>query len=176
MNTDRMMKYISIFSVLGMVGMFAYVVHASKMTSYMSEDPKVCINCHSMNTQFATWQHSSHREMASCTDCHLPRESLVDKLLAKSRDGFNHSYAMTFRTYLDGNIRASKDAQQRIQANCISCHKEIVSELVARYELYGASKDHNKMERRCWSCHRNVPHGRLRGLSTTPDNLGVKEV
>ncbi len=177
MSTDTMMKYVSIVSVLGVVGMFAYVVHASKMTSYISEDPKVCINCHTMNTNYSTWQHSSHREMATCVDCHLPRESLVDKLLAKSRDGFNHSYAMTFRTYLGENIRASENARQRIQANCISCHREMVSELVARYELYGPGEGgHGRMEKRCWNCHRNVPHGRLRGLSISPGNLGVKEV
>ncbi len=176
MKTDKLMKYISMFSILGMVGMFAYVVQASKMMSYFSEDPKVCINCHSMNTQYATWQHSSHRERATCVDCHLPRESLVDKLLAKSRDGFNHSYAMTFRTYLDNNIRASKNAQQRIQANCISCHQEMVSEITARLELYRTGGATNTLERKCWECHRNVPHGRLRGLTTTPDNLGVKEI
>ena len=176
MKTDKLMKFVSLFSVVAMVGMFAYVVHASKMVSYMSEDPKVCINCHTMNSQYATWQHSSHRERATCVDCHLPKESLFDKLVAKSRDGFNHSYAMTFGTYMNGPIKASENAQQRIQANCIYCHKEIVSEIVARYELYSTGVDHGGMQRQCWSCHRNVPHGKMRGLSIAPDNLGVKEI
>ena len=176
MKTENVMKYVAIFSVIGMVGMFAYVVHASKMVSYLSEDPKVCINCHTMNTEYATWQHSSHRERATCVDCHLPHESLVDKILAKSRDGFKHSYAMTFRTYLDEPIRASESARQRIQANCISCHKELVSEIIARAELYQNDQMTGQLARKCWECHRNVPHGRLRSLTATPDNLGVREI
>ena len=176
MKTEKSMKYVAIFSVIGMVGMFAYVVHASKLMSYLSEDPKVCINCHTMNTEYATWQHSSHRERATCVECHLPQESTADKLLAKSRDGFKHSFAMTFRTYMDEPIRASEYARDRIQANCISCHKEIVSEIIARNELYQSGKDKEEFNRKCWSCHRNVPHGKLRSLNATPNNLGVREI
>ncbi|MDW7773174.1 MAG: cytochrome c nitrite reductase small subunit [Desulfobulbaceae bacterium] len=170
------MKYVSILSVVAAIGTFAFVVHASKVTSYLSEDPKVCINCHTMNTQYATWQHSSHRGKATCVDCHLPHESLVDKILAKSRDGFNHSYAMTFRTYLTENIRASENAQQRIQANCIACHRELVSEILARNELYQTNSGQGGFDRKCWSCHRDVPHGRVKGLTATPDNIGVREI
>ena len=176
METKNMMKYVSILSVLAAVGMFAYVVNASNMFSYISEDPKVCINCHTMNTEYATWQHSSHRERATCVECHLPRESLVDKLLAKSRDGFNHSFAMTFRTYEGENIRISDNAQKRIQANCITCHREIVSQITANGKLYTTKGENEKNERNCWSCHRDVPHGTTRSQTTTPDNLGVKEI
>ena len=176
METKNMMKYVSILSVLAAVGMFAYVVNASNMFSYLSEDPKVCINCHTMNTEYATWQHSSHRERATCVECHLPRESLVDKLLAKSRDGFNHSFAMTFRTYEGENIRISDNAQKRIQANCITCHREIVSQITANSKLYKTKGENGKIDRNCWSCHRDVPHGTTRSQTTTPDNLGVKEI
>lgn len=176
METKKTMKYVSVLAVVSAIGMFAYVVHASRVTSYLSEDPKVCINCHTMNSPYATWQHSSHREEATCVDCHLPRESFVDKILAKSRDGFNHSYAMTFRTYRTQNIRASENARQRIQANCISCHREAVSEILAREELYRTEGDSGGFERKCWACHRDVPHGRVRGLTATPDNIGVREI
>jgi cytochrome c nitrite reductase small subunit len=176
METKNMMKYVSILSVLAAVGMFAYVGYASNMISYLSEDPKVCINCHTMNTQYATWQHSSHRGRATCVECHLPKESIVDKIFAKSRDGFNHSYAMTFRTYETHNIRASESAQKRIQANCIACHREIVSEITASSKLYQTEGDSGQIDRKCWNCHRDVPHGRVRSLTTTPDNLGVKEI
>ena len=175
METKDMMKFVAVLSVLAMVGTFAYVVHASNLFSYLSEDPKVCINCHTMNTQYATWQHSSHRERATCVECHLPRESLVEKLSAKSRDGFKHSFAMTFHTYEGKNIRISESAKKRIQANCIRCHREIVSQIVDNSALYESSGG-MEVDRKCWSCHRRVPHGRARGLSTTPDNIGVKEI
>jgi cytochrome c nitrite reductase small subunit len=175
MKKSNFMKYVAICSVVVVIGMVAYVVKASNMISYISEDPKVCINCHTMNTQYATWQHSSHRERATCVECHLPEESLSDKLFAKSTDGFNHSVAMTFRTYELGNIRISDGAKKRIQANCIRCHREIVSQITANSKLY-RSKEGMQVDRKCWSCHRDVPHGRTRSLTTTPDNLGVKEI
>lgn len=168
------MKYVSICCAVVAVGMFGYVVNASNMTSYISSDPKVCINCHTMNTEYATWQHSSHRSQATCVDCHLPKESLIDKIFAKSRDGFIHSKAMTFRSY-DHNIRISENAAERIQANCIRCHMEAVSQIIENSRLYSMDKDTMQVDRKCWDCHRTVPHGNTKGLTATPDNLGVKE-
>ena len=90
------MKYLALFSVVVAIGVFANLVSESKMLSYLSSDPKVCINCHTMNVHYDTWQHSSHRNRATCVDCHLPRDSFVNKMLAKARDGYHHSLAMTF--------------------------------------------------------------------------------
>jgi len=176
MKTKSMMKYVAVFSVVAALGMFGYLVHTSKAFSYLTEDPKVCINCHTMNTEYATWQHSSHRGRATCVGCHLPQESLADKLMAKSRDGFKHAYAMTFKTYQGRNIRISESARQRIQANCIYCHDEIVSQMIENSKLYMAEESKEQFDRTCWSCHRGVPHGRARSLTTTPDNIGVKEL
>ena len=126
-----------------------------------------------MNPQYATWQHSSHREKATCVDCHLPRDSFVDKMIAKSRDGFNHSVAMTFRTY-PNNIRISDNAAVRIQANCVSCHKELVTQMIAMAQPY--TDDPSGLDRNCWDCHRMTPHGSTRSLTSTPNNIGVKEL
>ena len=173
MGTDKLMKYIAIGSVMVVIGLGAYVGNASNMISYLSEDPRVCINCHVMNPQYASWQHSSHREKATCVDCHLPRESLVDKMISKSRDGFNHSVAMTLRTY-PNNIRISADAARRIQANCISCHRELVSQMAAMSRPYTTGD--SQVDRNCWECHRMTPHGSTRSLTSTPNNIGVKEL
>ena len=169
------MKYVATCCVLVMIGLFAYVVNESKALSYLSSDPKVCINCHTMNTHYATWQHSSHRDRASCVDCHLPRDSFVNKMLAKAKDGYNHSMAMTFKTY-GYNLRASSGAATRIQDNCISCHSEVVSQMLDNAKLYSKSDSHVQMGRKCWECHREVPHGTTRNLTTTQNNLGVKEL
>ncbi len=175
METGKAMKYVATLSVVVAVGLFAYVVKASNMISYLSSDPKVCINCHTMNTHYATWQHSSHRGRATCVECHLPRDSFANKMLAKSRDGLKHSVAMTFRTY-GLNIRATENASDRIQANCIMCHQEIVSQMAINSGLYQASAKENSVDRRCWDCHRDVPHGINTNLTATPDNIGVKEL
>lgn len=175
METGNAMKYVATLSVIVAIGLFAYVVKASNMISYLSSDPKVCINCHTMNTHYATWQHSSHRGRATCVECHLPRDTFVNKMLAKSRDGFKHTMAMTFRTY-GMNIRATEDASNRIQANCIMCHQEMVSQMAINSSLYQSSAKKNSIDRKCWDCHRDVPHGVNTNLTATPDNIGVKEL
>lgn len=175
METGNAMKYVAILSVVVAVGLFAYVVKASNMISYLSSDPKVCINCHTMNTHYATWQHSSHRNRATCVECHLPRDSFINKMVAKTRDGFKHSVAMTFHTY-GLNIRATENAADRIQANCIMCHQQMVSQIETNSALYQASDSDPVIARRCWECHRDVPHGINTNLTATPDNIGVKEL
>jgi len=174
METGNAMKYVAACCVVAVVGLFALVVHESKLLSYLSGDPKVCINCHTMNTHYATWQHSSHRDHTTCGDCHLPRDSFLDKMLAKSRDGYNHSLAMTLGTYGD-NLKISGNAAKRIQANCISCHQGIVSQMLASSELYHSTVD-IPMGRPCWECHRALPHGKTANLMATENNLGVKEL
>lgn len=175
MEIGKAMRFIATLSVVVAIGLFAYVVKASNMISYLSSDPKVCINCHTMNTVYATWQHSSHRNRATCVECHLPRDSFAHKMLAKSRDGFKHSVAMTFRTY-GLNIRATENAADRIQANCIMCHQEMVSQIAINSGLYQAAGSNTGIDRRCWDCHREVPHGINTNLTATPDNIGVKEL
>ncbi|EAT15144.1 NapC/NirT cytochrome c-like [Desulfuromonas acetoxidans DSM 684] len=175
MKNSNVMRYVATCCVVAVIGLFLYIVFESKMLSYLSGDPKVCINCHTMNTHYATWQHSSHREQASCIDCHLPRDSFANKMLAKAKDGFNHSMAMTLRTY-GYNLRITDDAAERIQNNCISCHSEAVSQMMENSQLYSQFEEGVPMGRRCWDCHRMVPHGRTRNLTTTQHNLGVKEL
>ena len=164
------MRVVAICSVVAVIGMFFYLVTESKMLTYMSEEPEVCITCHTMNTHYATWQHSSHRGRATCVDCHLPRDSVFNKYMAKARDGFNHSMAMTFKTY-GYNLRTTEDAAKRIQDNCISCHGNIVSQMLDNAKLYSKTESHVQMGRKCWECHREVPHGITRNLTTTQANL-----
>ncbi len=168
------MKYLALFAVLAVIGVFANLVRESKALSYLSSDPEVCITCHPMETLYDTWQHSSHRARAVCVDCHLPHDSFANKMLAKARDGFRHSMAMTFKTY-GANLRITDDAAKRIQDNCISCHKELVSQMLANSQLYDKKGDGTvQMGRRCWECHRHVPHGTMRNLTATQTNFTVK--
>lgn len=174
MKTGNFMTYVATCCVAAVIVVSGYVVYESRALSYLSSDPKVCINCHTMNTHYASWQHSSHRNWATCVDCHLPRDSFVNKMLAKARDGFNHSVAMTLGDY-GSNLRATEDAAQRIQTNCISCHQEAVSQMQANAQLYQNTEADVPMGRTCWECHRGLPHGLTRSLMATQNNLGVKE-
>ena len=164
------MKIVATCSVLAALVVFGYLVAESQMLSYLSSEPEVCINCHTMNTHYATWRHSSHRAEATCVDCHLPHDSLSRKMLAKARDGFNHSKAMTFGTY-GANLRISRDAASRIQENCIRCHSSLVSQMVENAQRYSRAGSHVRGGRMCWDCHRGMPHGITRNLSATQQNF-----
>jgi cytochrome c nitrite reductase small subunit len=164
------MKIVATCSVVAALAVFGYLVAESQMLSYLSSQPEVCINCHTMNTHYATWQHSSHRAEATCVDCHLPHDSFTRKMLAKARDGYHHSKAMTFGTY-GANLRISDDAASRIQENCIRCHESLVSQMVENAQRYSRTSSHVRGGRMCWDCHRGVPHGVTRNLSATQQNF-----
>jgi cytochrome c nitrite reductase small subunit len=171
-KTHKLLAVISVLAFVVALGFFLYVLDISKATSYLAGKSENCINCHVMNTQYATWEHSSHSKVA-CVKCHLPWDG-VQKYVSEARDGIKHGWAFTFNTF-DNAIRISDDAARRVQDNCIKCHASLTSVMVAQ-----ADANHNygdptvKTGRRCWECHKEVPHGKVRGLSTTPNALGVR--
>jgi len=175
MKAGKVLTFSSIVAFAVAVVFFIYLVNASKALSYLSTDPKACINCHVMNTQYATWQHSSHAQRASCVECHLPTDTTVNKYKAKARDGWNHSLAFTMDTY-DQVLQISEDGASRVQANCISCHARLTEVIISNSDRYHDFSGTPSTERKCWECHRDVPHGKARNLSTTPNNLGVREL
>lgn len=176
MKNNSTLRKIAILAFIVAIGFFVYLIIAAKAFSYLSTDPKACINCHVMNTQYATWQHSSHAQQATCVECHLPTDNVVDKYIAKAKDGYNHTVAFTLNTY-DNAMRISEDGAKRVQKNCISCHKSVTSVIGDNADKYHNFDDeYVENGRKCWSCHKQVPHGTVRGLATTPHNLGVKEV
>lgn len=176
MKSGKILTYSTTVAVVVAIGLFIYLVHASKALSYLSHDPKACINCHVMNTQYATWQHSSHARVATCIECHLPTDGFFNKYLAKARDGWNHSTAFTFNTFKQ-RIEISDNGADRVEANCMSCHATLIGQIRENRDRYhDFSKIKSVVDVRCWHCHRDVPHGGARGLAATPYNLGVREL
>ena len=175
MKTGKVLLFSSITALVAALTLFVYLVNSSKALSYLSSDPKACINCHVMNTHYATWQHSSHSMRASCVDCHLPHDSALNKYMAKARDGWNHSVAFTLSSH-GQNIIISDDGASRVQQNCISCHATLVETIISNSDRYHDFSGTPRTDRKCWDCHRDVPHGKVRSLSTTPNNLGVREL
>lgn len=174
MKTSQWVFYGSVAAFVIAVGLFINLMNESEALSYLSSDPKHCVNCHVMNTQYATWQHGPHAQRATCAECHLPAEGFIDMYMAKSRDGFNHSFAFTFNTYAHA-IQISEDGAGRVQANCISCHANVVETMLANAERYQHADSKTKpVDRKCWDCHQDVAHGKNRSLITTPYALGVR--
>ncbi len=155
---------IPVIIIIGaMVGLSLYALIESKAISYLSDDPKTCANCHVMTPQYTTWQRSSHREWASCNDCHVPQDNFVNKYLHKAKDGYNHSYVFTTRT--EPEVIKMKEAGVKVvQQNCVRCHQDQVTDA----RLSGLVENHieNRTAKNCWECHKEVPHGKVRSLSS----------
>jgi len=146
-----------------LTGLTLYALIESKAVSYLSDDPTTCANCHVMTPQYATWQKSSHREWASCNDCHVPQDNVFRKYFFKAKDGLYHSYMFTTRQEPEV-IRMKEAGIEVVQENCIRCHEDQVTDAY----LGGMVKDHKKhrTERKCWTCHQEVPHGSVHSLSS----------
>lgn len=148
------------FIMLGaMAGMGFFVLHISRASSYLSDAPETCMNCHVMTTEYVTWQHSSHARVATCNDCHVPHTSLAAHWAFKAKDGLWHSTVFTMR-WEPQAIRLSKGAIPVVEDNCRRCHAQVIENV--------SLTDHQPHDLRCWDCHREVPHGTVRSLSATP--------
>ena len=149
------------FVVLGITGgMALFVFHTSRATSYLSDAPETCMNCHVITTQYVTWQHSSHANVATCNDCHVPHTSLAAQYGFKAKDGLWHATVFTMR-WEPQVIRLSVRAVPVVEDNCRRCHAAVVADV--------APAAHQAGDLRCWDCHREVPHGTVRSLSATPE-------
>jgi cytochrome c nitrite reductase small subunit len=139
------------------VGAGALVARLANATSYLSDDPEACINCHVMANVFATWERGSHGHVAVCNDCHVPHTNPVATWAFKARDGTRHSYVFTRR--LEPQVlRLADEAVHVVQGNCIRCHMDQVAMV-----RVAAAK-----ERTCWECHTGT-HGEVHSLSASPD-------
>lgn len=138
------------FAVLGIwAGTGLYTFHYAKGTSYLSKDPKACINCHVMREQYESWLKSSHHQAAACNDCHMPH-SFVPKYLAKMRNGWNHSKAFTLQNYPDP-IKITPPNSKILEKSCLHCHSDMVARIAKHSQIKTG-------ENRCVVCHRDVGH------------------
>ena len=149
------------------VGLGIYIIYISNAVSYLSDEPTTCINCHVMNPQYATWFHSSHREKATCNDCHVPHNNVFNKYFFKAKDGMRHATIFTLRNEPQV-IFIKEEGAKAVQQNCIRCHNDLITDnkMLSKTRLF----DHFRTDGRyCWTCHREVPHGRVNSLSSTPN-------
>lgn len=134
------------FGILAGLGLYTFVY--AQGLSYFSNDPNACMNCHIMRDQFEGWNHSTHKAVAACNDCHTPHNNLAAKYMVKGINGFNHSLAFTLGTYPE-HLRIRQFNADIAQANCLECHETALSMV----EHVGTDEP-----LKCVRCHGNVGH------------------
>lgn len=142
--------------VLGVVfglalGVGAYTFIYAKGGSYLTNDPKACVNCHIMQDQYDGWLKSSHRSVATCNDCHAPAD-FIGKYSTKAQNGFWHSFYFTTGNYPDP-IQITERNKKIANDACRKCHAEIATMIEGPATKHKATDNTS-----CISCHRNVGH------------------
>lgn len=119
-----------------------------------------------MAPQYATWNHSSHREFTNCNDCHVPHNNVLNKYFFKAKDGMRH--ATMFALRLEPQVIFIHQAgKEVVHDNCVRCHIQTLND--PKLSSSVANNHIHKTDRVCWECHREVPHGRVNSLSSTPN-------
>ncbi len=132
------------------VGLGTFTFYYANGFSYLSDNPKSCINCHVMNSQFESWKKSSHRAVAVCNDCHTPGGYLT-KYAAKASNGFAHSWAFTTGQFKEP-IEIKPHNRERVEVSCRNCHSALLeSSHFSRQQLKQVT---------CTHCHSQVGHNK----------------
>ena len=163
-NGQKMCLLILSGAFVGLGALFMYLLRAH---TYLADNPAACVNCHIMTPYYATWSHSSHARVATCNDCHVPHDNFFHKWMFKGMDGMKH--VAYFVTYSERQTIMAEDASAKvIMNNCIRCHQQLNQEFVktGRIDYMQAKAGEGKA---CWDCHRQVPHGGMNHLMSTPN-------
>lgn len=155
MPTTRLVGVLLAVSLGTAVGIGGYTFVYGQGISYLTNDPAACANCHVMAPQLDGWYQSSHRNVATCNDCHAPH-GLFGKLWTKARNGFAHSAAFTTGRFAE-SLRIKPYNLAVTEGTCRYCHAEIAS------AVDGVGSE----PRGCVTCHDDVGHRAGAPLLTT---------
>ena len=133
-----------------LVGMAAFTVRYAEGFSYLSSDPRACVNCHIMRDQYDGWQKASHHAVATCNDCHVPHD-LVGKYAVKTENGFWHSKGFTLQDFHEP-IQIRPVSSRILQTNCVTCHRDLVNDILGHDSA-------GRETANCVHCHAAVGHG-----------------
>lgn len=102
--------------------------------------------CHIMRPYYESSFHSIHREEnnVNCRDCHIPENNLAEALAYKAYSGAKDYYKNIFAP--PKAILTTEWSKNIIQDNCIRCHYTIVEKI------------NHTGGKRCFECHRGIPH------------------
>lgn len=133
-----------------LLGLGGYTFIYARGSSYLTDRPEACANCHVMQEQYDGWQRSSHRSVAVCNSCHTPSD-IFGKYSTKALNGFWHSFYFTTGTFPDPIRITPRNA--RVTANaCRNCHADLV------HAVEALSVPGDATATGCARCHLNVGH------------------
>ena len=134
----------------GVVGLGLFTTSYAEGTSYLSDDPASCRNCHVMNDVYDAWSRGPHHAVATCNDYHIPHQ-FPAKYVVKALNGFNHSLAFTLQNFPEP-IRITPANKVVALNNCGYCHGDFVS--LVDHQGQTELED-------CTRCHATIGHDEI---------------
>jgi cytochrome c nitrite reductase small subunit len=128
------------------LGSFTFVY--AQGTSYLTDNPAACANCHVMQEYFDGWVKSSHHSVAVCNDCHTPA-GFAGKYATKAYNGFWHSFAFTSGRFPEP-LQIKPHNREIAQKACERCHLDIVQAIDGPHATQSGLT--------CAVCHSEVGH------------------
>ncbi len=111
------------------------------------DGPDFCGSCHVMDVQVESYLRSSHRETATCGDCHIPH-SLVPGAAYKAFTGTRDIIYVTLNIQPEV-VRMTGLGETVVHNNCVRCHEALLREIGDTRRDGG---------RQCFDCHRTNFH------------------
>jgi cytochrome c nitrite reductase small subunit len=147
-----------------LAGVGGYTFSYAKGLSYFSKDPRACVNCHIMQSEYDAWQKASHHTSAVCIDCHLPHD-FIPKYVAKAENGWRHGKLFTTGGFVEP-IEVKPAGRKILEGNCVRCHESLTEDIRGHGAVgTGAAFDQNVP---CTHCHADVGHGPRAGMGGPP--------
>lgn len=145
------------------VGVAGFTFRYAEGLSYLSDEPRACVNCHVMQEHYDGWQHASHSRVATCNDCHVPHDSVIHKYSVKAEHGYRHSKGFTFNDFHEP-IQITPGSRAVVVENCMRCHSEVAGDTAvhARTAWGGYASLPGVVLADCLHCHARVGHGPTR--------------
>jgi cytochrome c nitrite reductase small subunit len=140
---------VSALALGAILGLGGFIFFYAKGSSYVTNDPAACANCHLMREHSDGWTKSSHRSVAVCNDCHTPHD-IVGKYATKAGNGYRHSLAFTTGRF-EEPLQIKQSSSTIVEDACRNCHGDIVQAI---------DGPHRPEDDRatCVRCHAGVGH------------------
>jgi cytochrome c-type protein NapC len=129
-NFKRIFKITMILSIGVFVGMLLslFTAHIVEETS----DEKFCGSCHTMEPMIKAFKNDIHGGnnrvgfRATCTDCHLPHDNVVNYMTQKSLTGMHDVWVETFGDTKNIDWEKKREHRKRFvyDSGCLRCHKD----------------------------------------------------
>lgn len=132
--------------ILGLFLVFLLVLMTRYEFEHTSTNLYCGTTCHIMRPYSESSFHNIHREEnnVNCRDCHIPENNLAEALVYKAYSGARDYYKNTFAP--PKALLTKEWSKNIIQDNCIRCHYSVVEKI------------NHKDGKRCFECHRGIPH------------------